>query len=327
MTDLTTSYMGLSLKNPIIVGSSDLTRSEDRIRECRDQGAGAVVLKSIFEEQFLIEAGNEDSLAGAYPEAVDYLRSGGLMEYAPADMARLIENVKKDVDIPIIASINCQTPRLWPRFAKQVEDAGADAIELNIYDLVIHPEVSSSEIEDKHVNILKAVKESVGLPVSVKLSAEFTSLPHIAKRLAEAGAEGLVLFNWFLEPDIDVNTRKTRNLKGKANFNHSLKWVALLSGRVECDIAASGGIDGWSGIVKQLLAGSTAVQICSLLLKGGLKVIPGLLEGLAAWMKENKMNSLDDFRGDLSFKKQELSFRTMGEAEAYFRSQYLKAYS
>jgi dihydroorotate dehydrogenase (fumarate) len=327
MADLSTNYMGISLKNPIIVGSSDLTKHGDKIKEFQDQGAGAVVLKSIFEEQFLMEAGDEESLSGLYPEALDYLRSGGLMEYAPRDMVNLIEKVKKETDIPIIASINCQTQKLWPRFAKQVEDAGADAIELNIYDLVVQPEVSGILQEDNHLNILNAVKNSVKIPVSVKLSTEFTSMPHITSRLAEAGAGALVFFNWFLEPDIDINTRKTRNMKGKANFNQSLRWVALLSGRVSCDISASGGIGDWQGIIKQLLAGASAVQICSLFFRKGAGIIPELLAGISSWMENNKYNTLEDFRGDLSFRKQELSFNTLGESEAYFRSQYLKTYS
>jgi dihydroorotate dehydrogenase (fumarate) len=327
MADLTTEYMGLSLRNPIIVGSSDLTMQADKIKEFRDQGAGAVVLKSIFEEQFLMEAGDEAGLSGIYPEALDYLRSGGLLEYAPRDMVRLIETVKKETDIPLIASINCRTQRLWPRFAKQVEEAGADAIELNIYDLVIRPEVSGIVMEDNHLNILKAVKDSVRLPVSVKLSTEFTSLPHMSGRLADAGAGGLVLFNWFLQPDIDINTRRTRNMKGKANFNQALKWVALLSGRVACDISSSGGIRDWQGIIKQLLAGASAVQICSLFIRKGAGIIPDLLDGISSWMKDNKFDALEDFKGDLSFKKQELSFRSLGESEAYFRSQYLKTYS
>lgn len=327
MADLKTKYMGIPLNNPIIVGSSDLTRHADKIKEFRDQGAGAVVLKSIFEEQFLMEAGNEDSLSGFNPEALDYLRSGGLMEYAPSDMVSVIETAKKETDIPIIASINCQTQKLWPRFAKQFEDAGADGIELNIYDLVFQPDVSGIVVEDKHLNILNAVKDSVDLPVSVKLSTEFTSLPHMAGRLADAGVGALVMFNWFLEPDIDITTRKTRNMKGKANFNHALKWVALMSGRVNCDISASGGIGDWQGIIKQLLAGASAVQICSLFFRKGPGIIPELLEGISSWMDDNKYNSLEDFRGDLSFRKQELTFNTLGESEAYFRSQYLKTFS
>ena len=327
MAELTTEYMGLTLKNPIIVGSCDLMKYADKIKEFRDQGAGAVVLKSIFEEQFLMEAGGEASLSGAYPEALDYLRSGGLMEYAPRDVVRLIEKVKKETDIPVIASLNCQTEKLWPRFAKQVEEAGADAIELNIFDLVIQPEISGIVVEDTHLNILNAVRDSVSLPVSVKLSTEFTSLPHMTARLAEAGADGLVLFNWFLEPDIDINTRRTRNMKGRANFHHALKWVALLSGRISCDIAASGGIQDWQGIIKQLLAGASSVQICSLFLRKGAGIIPELLDGISSWMNDNKFGSVEDFRGDLSFKKQELSFRSLGESEAYFRAQYLKTYS
>lgn len=327
MADLTTSYMGLILRNPVIVSSCDLTKSVSSIKKCADAGAGAVVLKSIFEEQFLVRGEISEEGYAIHPEALDYLRSGGLLEYAPHKICQTIEEAKKELDIPLIASINCQTPRLWPSYAKQIQDAGADALELNIYLLPLDLDTPGSDYEHSHIEILREVKNVVSIPVSVKLTPQITSLPYIARRLADEGADALVFFNWFLEPDIDVKSRKTRNIKGKGNFFQSLRWVALLADRVECDIASSGGVQTAGDIIKQILAGAAAVQACSVFYTKGLGEIQKFIDGLKAWMVEERVTAIEDFRGDLSFKKQELSFRDLGEAENYFRAQYLKAYS
>jgi len=286
MPDIRTNYMGLDLKNPIIVSSCDLTKSLAGIQKCEDAGAGAVILKSIFEEQFILDAGIHDDSYSMYPEAADYLRSGGMMEYAPQKMCALIEKAKKEISIPVIASINCQSDKLWPRFAKQIQDAGADALELNIYLLPYELEKKGSEYEDHYVRILRE-----------------------------------------LEADINIKTMKTRNVKGKGNFSQSLRWVALLSGRVDCDVASSGGVNNSEDMIKQILAGASAVQVCSLFFKKGLNEITNLIQGLEDWMVEKKFKVLDEFRGELSFKKQELSFSDLGEAGAFFRNQYLKLYS
>ncbi|MBN1224210.1 MAG: dihydroorotate dehydrogenase-like protein [Candidatus Aminicenantes bacterium] len=327
MADLRVSYMGLSLKNPVVVSSSDLTRTLDGIKKCEDSGAGAVVLKSIFEEQFLIEGGIPESDYAIYPEALDYMRSGSLLEYAPHDLTRLIEDAKREAGIPIIASINCQTPSLWPRFARQIQEAGADALELNISYLPIKLSISGKEYEDHHLNILRAVKKEVSIPVSVKLMSCLTSVPHLGQRLADAGCAALVLFNWFLQPDIDIDKLKTRSRIGKGELSHSLRWVGLCSGRVECDIAASGGIQNAEDAIKQLLAGASIVQICTLFMQKGLGEIRNILKFLEEWMAAHDYARIDDFRGEMSFKRQELTFRDLGEAAAYFRAQYLKVYS
>jgi dihydroorotate dehydrogenase (fumarate) len=327
MPDLTTSYMGLELRNPVIVSSSDLTKTVSGIKKCEDSGAGAVVLKSIFEEQFLIDGDIPKSDYNVHPEALDYLRSGSLMEYAPHQLTQLIDEAKQSVNIPIIASINCQTPKLWPRFARQIQDAGADALELNVSFHPISLAIPSSEYEDFHLEILKAVKDAVSIPVSVKLKSQITSVSHLGQQLAESGCDAVVLFNWFLEPDIDVETLKTRSHIGKANFFHSLRWVGLLSGRVECDIASSGGIKTAEDVVKQILAGAAGVQVCTLFYEKGLGEIQILLRGLQEWMDRHEYAGIVDFKGELSFRHQELQFKDLGEASAYFRAQYLKAYS
>jgi len=327
MADLSTQYMGLALRNPIVVSSCDLTKSVAGIKKCADAGAGAVVLKSIFEEQFLVKGEIPEEGDFIHPEALDYLRAGGLLEYAPQKICQTITNAKKEVDLPLIASINCQTPKLWPRFAKQIFEAGADALELNIYFLPLDLDESGSDYEQKHIEILNGIKDEVSIPVSIKLTSQITAIPNLAQKLSNAGADALVLFNWFLEPDINVNSRTTRSVKGKGNLFQSLKWVALLADRVNSDISSSGGVENANDIIKLILAGASSVQACSLFYKKGLGEIESLLEGLQDWMKDNQFNSLDDFRGELSFIKQKLSFKDMGEAEKYFRAQYLKSYS
>ncbi len=326
MPNLRTSYMGLELRNPIIVASSGLTDSLDRIKRCEEAGAGAVVLKSIFEEQFYIRENTPEEEIVIYPEAQDYLRQGGLLEYASHDLTEMIEQAKKQVGIPVIASINCQTYKLWPRYAHQFQESGADGLELNIYTLPIDLDSPGRDYEEYHLKILEEVKKEVTIPVAVKITSQISSLPYLGKRLAEAGCGALVLFNWFLVPDINVEKLHTINLKGKANFNESLRWVALLSGRVGCDVAASGGIQKSEDIVKQILAGASAVQICSLFYQKGVGEARNLLNGLEVWMEEHQVADIEDIRGELSFKKQELDFKDLGEASAYFRSQYLKAY-
>jgi dihydroorotate dehydrogenase (fumarate) len=327
MADLSTTFMGLKLSNPIIVGSSDMTSTLEKVMRCEEAGAGAVVLKSFFEEQFCGEGGLSERGAPVYSEAVDYLRAGGLIEYASLKFCQMIEDAKDKVKIPVIASVNCQSAKLWPRLAQQFEQAGADGLELNIYFLPLDLETPGIKYEALHLKILEEVKKSVSIPVSVKLPFQITSVPNLAYRLAEAGCDGLVLFNWFLQPDIDIQNLKTRNLVGKGDFHLSLRWIALLAGRINCDLVSSGGLAKTQDLAKQLLAGASAVQVCTLIYKEGFEAIKKLLEGLRAWMAEHKYESLEDFRGELSFQKQSLSFRDSEMAEAYFRAQYLKVFS
>jgi len=326
MPDLTTPYLGLKLRNPLIVSSCDLTRNLSGIQRCEEAGAGAVVLKSIFEEQFLVKEDILEKDYNIYPEAVDYLRSGGLLEYAPQRMCQMIEEAKKKINIPIIASINCQTLKLWPRFAKQFEQAGSDALELNIYYLPLELDTPGSEYEEFHIQILQEIKGTVSIPVSIKLPAHLTSVPYVANRLAESGCDALVLFNWFLEPDIDIQKLKTRNTIGRGNFNQTLRWIALMAERIDCDLASSGGLKNGTDLIKQILAGASAAQACSLFYQKGLETIQDMLAELEAWMEAHHFSTVADFKGELSFKKQDLNVRGIGEAEAYLRSQYLKTY-
>ncbi|MFW6160739.1 MAG: dihydroorotate dehydrogenase-like protein [Acidobacteriota bacterium] len=327
MPDLSTSYMNLTLKNPIIVASSDLVAKLDNVIRCQDEGAGAVVLKSIFEEQFLLEKDISEDAPGIYPEALDYLRSGALLDYAPQEVVRLISEAKKKISIPVIASINCRTPHLWPRFAKQLQDAGADGLELNIYTLPLRLDQNGDQIEKEYLRIVRRVKEVTGLPLAVKISNQFTSLPHFCRGLVEAGCDSLVLFNWFLEPDVDLDNLKIKNQKGAGNFHHVLRWIALLAGRVDGTLSASGGVKNGRDCLKLLLTGASAVQVCSLFYEKGLEEIKTMLKEIEDWMEEKNFSSIQDFKGELSFKTRELIYRELGEAEMLLRAQYVKTYS
>ncbi len=326
MIDLSTTYLGLKLRNPVIVASCGLTSTVEGVDRCQEAGAGAVVLKSFFEEQFWSEVDAADKGAWIYPEARDYLERGGLLEYATDKMRRLIEEAKTKTKIPVIASVNCRTARLWPRFARQFEDAGADGLELNIFFLPYDLERAGAEYERLYTQIVKEVAAAVSIPVAVKLSPHFTSIPHIGRKLVEAGSRALVLFNWFMQPDIDLSRRQTRSIIGRGDFHLSLRWVGLCADRLECDIASSGGVRGADEVIKQVLAGASAVQVASLFLSEGIGKLRDLVQGLEAWMKEHGHSSISDFRGEMSFKRQEQSFKEPEAAEAYFRSQYMKIY-
>ena len=326
MVDPATTYLGLKLRNPIIVGSCGLTATVDGVVRCQEAGAGAVVLKSFFEEQFQSEVDAADRGAWVYPEARDYLEKGGLLEYTTDHLSRLIERAKARTEIPVIASINCRTARLWPRFARQFENAGADALELNIFFLPFDPKTAGAEYERLHLEIVQEVAAAVSIPVAVKLSPYLTSIPYLGRRLAEAGSRALVLFNWFMQPDIDVYRMKTRSMIGRGDFHLSLRWVGLCADRLDCDIAASGGVRTAEDVVKLILAGAAAVQVASLFLREGVGKLGDLVQGLEAWMKERGCASVADFRGEMSFKQQDLALQAGEAAEAYFRSQYIETY-
>ncbi len=322
MPDISTKYMGLNLKNPLVVSSSSLTQKLEGVKKCADAGAGAVVLKSLFEEQIeaetkVIEDGS-DMLV--HPEAIDYVRQMG-MRIGPNEYIDLIEGAKKEVDIPIIASLNCITDRWWLDYAKEIERAGADAVELNIAIMPRSRGVTPGDIEKRYIRIVHNIRSSIELPIAVKIGPYFTVLPDIAGRLREAGADAIVLFNRFYQLDIDIE-----NLKLKPGYRFSnpqeiytpLRWMALLYDKVGCDLAASTGVHDGAGVIKMILAGADAVQVCSTLYLNGLEQISVMLEELGRWMDKRGFSSLSDFRGAMS--KAESS-----QPEYYERLQYIKA--
>jgi len=325
MADLRTKYMGLELKNPIIVGSSGLTNTVDKIKEIEKLGAGAVVLKSLFEEQINFQVHKtvtqSDSFY-AYPEAEDYIsnytRDNSMTEYLD-----LIRNCKSAVEIPVIASINCVSSSEWISFAKKIQEAGADALELNIFILPSDPKRTSEQNEQVYFDIAMAIVKEVTIPVALKISYYFSGMAKTALKLSWTGIKGMVLFNRFFSPDIDIDkfeVTASHVFSTPEEIAISLRWVAMLSDRLHCDIAASTGVHDGPGVVKQLLAGAKAVQITSTLYKNGTGVIPEMIKFVDGWMDKHEFKTTDDFIGKMSFKETE-------NPAAYERVQFMKHFA
>ncbi|MBD3289366.1 dihydroorotate dehydrogenase-like protein [candidate division KSB1 bacterium] len=321
--DLSTEYLGLTIENPIIVASSGLTKSADQIKKCEDAGAGAVVMKSLFEEQIRNEDSGLDESAMMHTEAFDYIRAEVDMLHGPRDYVEVIKEVKRSVTIPVIASINCYSAKWWISYAYELEAAGADALELNAYVLPFDSDKGSYAIENTYLEILQGVLEKIEIPISFKLSPYFTSFGNFAEKLDNQGVDGLVLFNRFIQPDIDLE--KMENVLRPAfndpvGFSHALRWVALLSGKLNLDIAASGNIRTAEDIAKQILAGASAVQIASVLYREGLGEIQSLLKDLKNWMDVKKFASIADIKGKLNQMNDPKS-------DTFVRAQYIKAFT
>jgi dihydroorotate dehydrogenase (fumarate) len=322
MTDLTTRFAGLTLKNPVIVSSSGLTDSVEKLKKLEEYGAGAVVLKSIFEEQILYEA---DLLyeTSDYPEAEDYIRnytkSNSLEQYL-----KLISSAKKEVGIPVIASVNCISANEWTEFVKNIEAAGADAVELNVYMLPVSLEYEGRDYEKTYLEILTTVKSMVGIPVIMKLGPNFTHPVHLIEKLYHRGVDAVVLFNRFYTPDINIDEMRMTSadiFSSPSDIRYSLRWVAIASSILEeVHIAASTGIHDWKAIVKQLLAGAQAVQVCSALYKNGPGYLAEMIYGLESWMENKKFRAIENFRG-------KMSYRNITDPVVYERSQFMRYFS
>ena len=319
--DLTTSYLGLKLKNPIVVGSSTFTGTVEGIVNCAKAGAGAVVLKSLFEEQILSDIKKEEGYTDIYTHNVDadlymktFLRGNEIAIYT-----NLIREAKKTVDIPIIASINCADKGEWTSFAKELQDAGADALELNISVSPFDKDIASKNIEDEVVSIFNEVKKTVTIPVSVKLGNHFTNIGNIAFRLSMAGAAGLVLFNRFYNPTIDIDNMKVvpgSALSVEEENSDTLRWISLLSAQgIPCCLSASTGVHKAEDVVRQILAGATTVQVCSTLYRNGVKYVADMVAGLEGWMKKHNFNSISEFKGKCS---------APADVKVFERLQYLR---
>ncbi len=321
MADLSTTYMGLKLQNPVMVSSSSLTSDVDRIRAAEDAGAGAVVLKSLFEEQIIEDANRpvQDGPTTWFPEISDYVR-GNTMWAGPEAYLQLIREAKAAVSMPILGSINCVFPGWWASYAAEMERAGADAIELNISPIPGDIGKSSAEIEESMVNIVRGVKEKVTVPVGVKLGPNYTAMLELARQLSKAGADGLVLFNRFYKFDIDLDNL---DLTHGPKFSHpdelseGLRWMTLLSGRVEADLAATTGVHDETSALKMILAGAHAVQICSTLYLNGMERISHIINGIRTWMDRKGFADLDAFRG-------RLSQQSSDEPEKFQRLQFIR---
>jgi len=304
MIDLSVKYLGLSLKNPLIVGSCGLTNSVEDVKALEKNGAGAVVLKSIFEEEIRLEYEKEMSNVAfdesnlEYYDYFDYqIKENNVKKYI-----QLIEACKKEVKIPIIASVNCTTSSEWTFFAKKIQKAGADALELNAFIMPSDLTRTAEETENIYFKLIENVKKEVTIPISLKISYYFSNVASMIKRLSDTGIAGIVLFNRFYSPDIDIENRKvisTHVLSSPAELSISLRWIAIMANRVSCDLAASTGVHDGKDVIKQLLVGADAVQAVSTFYKNGTSYISTMLHEIEDWMKENSYSSISEFKGSM----------------------------
>lgn len=321
MANLQTSYVGLTLRNPLIVSSSGLADSIEKIKNIDKAGAGAVVLKSLFEEQINAEAGKlmEDN---SYPEAEDYIqnytKSNKVDEYF-----KLIQEAKKETSIPIFASINCVSGTDWIDFSKKVEDAGADGLEINLFILPVDDNESST-YESQYFDLVRKIRESISIPIILKISSYFTNIIYMVTQFYHLGVNAVVLFNRMYEPDInikDLSLTSAEVFSSPADLRNTLRWVSLVSDRQkDIQISASTGVHDSSAAIKVLLAGAQTVQLCSTLYKNGVDYLGTVISEMEAWMDEKGFDSIDDYRG-------KLNYRSHKNPRMWERSQFMRYFS
>ena len=325
--DLSVSYLGLKIVSPVVAGSCSITNNLQNLQKIEENGAGAVVLKSIFEEEIYNEydsilreeAPDEDEKLHRYLDYYDYkIKEDNIKKYL-----QLIEGAKKTIDIPVVASINCTCSHEWLFFAKKAQEAGADAIELNLFIMPSDFSKECVDIENIYLNIAEKITKAVTIPVAIKLSYYFSNLGAFVKKLSETGISGVVLFNRFFHPDFDIDKftlKPTNVLSNPSDLAISLRWTSILSGRLSSDLIASTGIHNPEAVVKQLLAGADAVQVASALYTQGIGFIKALNEGLSAWMKKHNFEKISDFKCKMS------QINSPNPAE-YERVQFMKYFS
>jgi dihydroorotate dehydrogenase (fumarate) len=321
MADLAVKYMGLSLKSPLIVGSSGLTNTAEDVKKCEAAGAGAVILKSIFEEQIHSEVHQEMKTANfdMHPEAAEYVQAM-TRDRSVSKYLSLISDSKKAVQIPVIASVNCVSAEGWLDFARKLEEAGADGIELNVFIFDIDHRDDSKEIEERYLKILRAVKSQVKIPVALKISNQFTNLASIIRHLEFDGVDAVVMFNRFLHNDINLDKMKVTPGHGVSSpdeFMVPLRWIGLLSHETRCDLCGSTGVHNGEQAIKLILAGAKAVQVTSALYLHKIEYLKELTAQIDAWLDKNGHKSINDIRGKLCGKDPAI-------AKIFSRFQYMK---
>jgi dihydroorotate dehydrogenase (fumarate) len=322
--DLSTTYMGLSLKNPLVPSASPLTAEVDSIRKLEDAGAAAVVLHSLFEEQISHDAEELDHLTTqgteSFAESLTYFPQAQDYRLGPDEYLEHIRKTKLAVDIPVIASLNGFTVGGWIEYARKLEQAGADALELNVYYIATNPTLHAPDVENRYVQILKAVKNNVKIPVAIKLSPFFSATAAMARRLDEAGANGLVLFNRFYQPDIDLDRLEVVPdlvLSTPHEMRLPLRWIAILHGHVKASLAATTGIATGRDVIKMVMAGADVAQACSVLLRKGVRELTTILRDMQAWIEEHEYESVAQMKGSLSQ-------RACADPAAFERANYMK---
>lgn len=325
MIDLSTKYMGLSLKNPIVPSASPLSKSADMVKKLEDAGASAVVVYSLFEEQITHEAGEMDHYMSygteSYAEAVSYFPQANDFNLGPDEYLSHISKLKKAVSIPVIGSLNGVSAGGWMKYAKLIEEAGADGLELNVYYVATNPEKDSAVIEEIYLRDLLRIKKNLKIPVAMKLSPYFSSMANLAKKLDDAGADALVLFNRFYQPDFDLeNLEVIPNLELSSNWEMRLplRWIAILYGKIKASLAATSGIHTYQDVLKVMMAGADVANMCSELLNNGVGRITEVLKDLEKWMEENEYESIEQMKGSMSQK-------SVADPAAFERANYMKA--
>jgi len=306
MTDLTTTYMGLKLKNPIVISSSSLTSSVKDIIDLELKGAGAIITKSLFEEEIIIETHenlNKMHASGfVYPETTEYF-DFDRMEDTVSNYLQFLVDSKKSVHIPVIASVNCISSEGWTDFAKRIEDTGVDGLELNIFRLPANFNIENDDNEKIYFDIIDKITSVVRLPIALKIGFYHSNLGYLIKQLSQTQIKAIVLFNRFYNPDIDIHTlnfTSSNVFSNPSEMSMSLRWIAIMANRVNCDLSASSGIHDGSAVIKQLLAGAKTTQICSTLYKHGNDQIASIITQIEQWMVEKDYKTIDEFRGKMS---------------------------
>ncbi|MFO8035427.1 MAG: dihydroorotate dehydrogenase-like protein [Anaerolineales bacterium] len=310
MTDLSTTYLGLELKNPLVASSSPLSKDSQKVQDLAEAGVSAIVMHSLFEEQVIRESLELDHFLSRdreqYAEALTYLPEAGQYAIGPDAYVDSILKVKENTQVPVIGSLNGVSSWGWINYAQKIEAAGADALELNLYNVVTDVNLTSAELEDTYIELVEDIREGIEIPLAVKLSPFFTALPNFVQRLADAGADGVVLFNRFYQPDFDLEELEitpTLTLSDSDELRLPLRWIALLYGRVEIDFALTTGVHQAEDLIKAMMAGAKVAMSTSALLKHGMGYPTKLLAEVQLWMEEHEYESIQQMQGSMSQKK------------------------
>lgn len=327
MVDLNTTYVGLSLKNPLVASASPLSKSVSSAKELEASGISAIVMYSLFEEQILRESLklHEDMERGAFQqaEALSYIPQIGQYSIGPEQYLEQLNKIKQAVNVPVIGSLNGFSTGGWVEYARKIEQAGADALELNLYYLATDPNQTSSALEDRYVNLVGEIRQQVKIPLSVKLSPFFTALPNFAWRLVNAGANGLVLFNRFYQPDFDLAEMEVVPnlvLSSSHELRLPLRWIAILFGKIKADFALTSGVHTAEDVIKSIMAGASVAMTASALLKNGPKAASEMLKGVESWMEEHEYASVQQMKGSMSQ-------QAVADPSAFERANYMKVLS
>jgi dihydroorotate dehydrogenase (fumarate) len=327
MVDLSTTYLGLELNNPLVASAGPFSRRISTVKHMEDAGISAIVMYSLFEEQIIHESRELDYFLNRgtemFPEALSYLPDIGNYSIGPEVYLENLRRTKEAVSIPVIGSLNGVSTGGWIRYAKLIEQAGADALELNIYYMPTEIDITSAQLEDTYVTLVSDIRQSISIPIAVKLSPYFTALPNFAKRLADAGADGLVLFNRFYQPDFDLQALEVVPHLVLSNSNEMrvpLRWIALLYGQVKADFALTSGIHASEDVLKAMMAGANVAMMTSALLQHGVGRVQGLLSNLRYWMEEYEYESIRQMQGSMSQ-------QSIGQTGAFERANYIRELS